>query len=692
MHRKLIFLLLLLISFFSFSLAQDSKKRALLVGIGDYPNPSKNGWSAISSARDIELMRFTLQLQNFKDISILKDKQATKSGIEKALQDLYNKSQKGDIILIHFSAHGIQLEDDENDENEEPDLLDESIVPYGAIYSDDPSRFEELKSHYLRDDDLGDFVVKLRNKIGSQGSILVTLDACHSGTGIRDAGNIIRGPYGALVSPGFEKRSQSRKPDIGVINEFKTRTPLSNDAATYVSISGSQSNQSNKECEDDEKRLVGSLTYAFCKSLTQLKANSSYRTLFSLIENIMHQKVPNQSPVLEGDGIDKALFGNQYIPFRPYLSIYTEGSTKEKINLNGGGIWGLTKGSKVGFYDQTCINPTGIKPLMTGTITEVSAFSSVVKPDTILEGILSMNPKIYINEIAYGDQPLKLAILDEKGKPIPTSEILPFKEALKDFSLINFDNENYDVYLIKESKKNSYILSQKASNENFASGISIQSSKEIETLKESLRKYDRIRYLKSLELKEFGFSAKVNLVFLTGDKPEGAIDTARINHRTVNGRLELQEGDIVYLRIVNDGERSFYFNIVDIEPDGKINRLVPNKTLKNSKGVLDQLLAQDCFLERGSSMIIRRFRIKLSPPFGNYTFKVFLGPKQFNLEDILATDDLNYARNINPALSKLEKLFIASKVNTEGKRAIELISTLESGAAFNYNFILKPKN
>ena len=52
-------------------------------------------------------------------------------------------------VVVHFSCHGHQIEDDNNDEI---DGLDEAIVPYGAVASYDERKFKELFAGYLRDD------------------------------------------------------------------------------------------------------------------------------------------------------------------------------------------------------------------------------------------------------------------------------------------------------------------------------------------------------------------------------------------------------------------------------------------------------------------------------------------------------------------------------------------------------------
>src|SRR5690242_20241206 len=83
-------------------------KRALIIAIGNYPDPEKNLWVELSSLHDVPLVQTALEKQNFKPENIwtLLDEQATKAGIEKALDKLIDSAKAGDIIVIHISSHG----------------------------------------------------------------------------------------------------------------------------------------------------------------------------------------------------------------------------------------------------------------------------------------------------------------------------------------------------------------------------------------------------------------------------------------------------------------------------------------------------------------------------------------------------------------------------------------------------------
>ena len=160
------------------ALAQTN--RALIVGISRYPEGS--GWENIHASNDTRLTHSLLAACGYEETNIatLSDAKATKRNIAHALQSLCNATQTGDYVYLHFSCHGQQMMDDNGDEE---DGLDEALIPYDAQFWYAPGEYEG--QNHLRDDELGEWIRRLRRKAGERGSVTVVLDACHSGTGNR---------------------------------------------------------------------------------------------------------------------------------------------------------------------------------------------------------------------------------------------------------------------------------------------------------------------------------------------------------------------------------------------------------------------------------------------------------------------------------------------------------------------------
>ena len=122
------------------------QKHALIVAIADYPTAS--GWSKINSDNDKALLIPEFQRLGF-EVTALTNEQATKQQIIRSLSLLSRRIHTHDYVCIHFSCHGQQMEDDNNDEE---DGLDEALIPYDACLSYQEGTYEG-KNH-LRDDEL----------------------------------------------------------------------------------------------------------------------------------------------------------------------------------------------------------------------------------------------------------------------------------------------------------------------------------------------------------------------------------------------------------------------------------------------------------------------------------------------------------------------------------------------------------
>lgn len=158
-------------------------KYALIIAVGKYaPN---TGWSATSAINDVKLLKPSLEKAGFV-VTTLVDSQATHEGITIALNRLIRKVKAGDQVYLHFSGHGQQLK---NPRSNEPDKLDEAMVPYdaGLYYSK-----TNYGQKHLRDKELNLYITRLRTKLKRNGMLLVALDACHSGDATRAIPDLIR--------------------------------------------------------------------------------------------------------------------------------------------------------------------------------------------------------------------------------------------------------------------------------------------------------------------------------------------------------------------------------------------------------------------------------------------------------------------------------------------------------------------
>lgn len=234
----------------------SATNRALLVGISDYGNPRGNYpdrlWRNINGAKDIELLKPTLESRSFK-VTTLVDGEATKAAIVSALKQLAKDSKAGDVVYLHFSMHGQLVEEGTkwNPKKDEKDGWDEALVPVDAkmVFNEG----EYWGQNHLLDDELRPLIDKIRKAVGTKGIVYVALDACHAGGSAR-GDEPVRGTLTPFTPSGltYEKSEKPR----WIVSTASGQSPV-------VFLEACKSSEVNKEIRISTKPSVycGRLTY-----------------------------------------------------------------------------------------------------------------------------------------------------------------------------------------------------------------------------------------------------------------------------------------------------------------------------------------------------------------------------------------------------------------------------------------------
>ncbi len=252
MVRKLI--LIIGISFMVSTAGDAQRKRAFMVGISHYDTALTGyQWNNINGVEDINLLSPILKKQGFY-LTTLLDEQATYQNITNQLSNFTNHTKKGDIVYLHFSAHGQPVEDINGDEE---DGWDEAIIPIDA-YKNYKKGVYEGKKHLL-DDQLNTYIKKLRTKIGTTGFLYVVIDACHAGTSSRANDETIRG-----TKVGFTYNNKVFKPSTQKKSHYMIES--SNKMSNVIFLEACRPDQVNMEIKVDGKRY-GPLSYNIAQAL-----------------------------------------------------------------------------------------------------------------------------------------------------------------------------------------------------------------------------------------------------------------------------------------------------------------------------------------------------------------------------------------------------------------------------------------
>lgn len=271
-------LCLMLVAILLSSAAVAQRKRAFLVGISHYDTALTGyQWNNINGVEDINLLNPMLQKQGFS-ITTLSDRQATFDNIVRQITQLTNKTKKGDVVYLHFSAHGQPVEDLNGDEE---DGWDESIVPIDAYKIYKKGIYEGQK--HLTDDLLNKYIKKLREKIGPSGFLYVVIDACHAGTSSRANDETTRGTH-----VGFTYNNKVFKPSISKKSHY--HIDASAKMSNVLFIEACRPDQVNTEIKVDGKRY-GPLSYNIAQVLSGFTLTNNAN---KFVENIKRSLITNR--------------------------------------------------------------------------------------------------------------------------------------------------------------------------------------------------------------------------------------------------------------------------------------------------------------------------------------------------------------------------------------------------------------
>ena len=265
-------------------------KRALLIGINKYQMAGADLRGCVNDVKGLSAA--LVEFHGFKpgDIAVLTDGAATMKAMQAGIKKLVREAKKGDVVLLHYSGHGSNVPDDNEDE---ADGRDEILCPTDLDW-DSPFRDDWLRTTF--------------DGLRAGVSFTVIMDCCHSGSNTRailppDAPVIERylpSPWGlAAVESG---RSLPKK----VTSELR-RAPRaarkSNDIVNAelpeVLITGCRDTQTSADAFINGS-YNGALTFALVEAIRESKGRLTYRELHDRASGVLKKRKFDQVPQLEG--------------------------------------------------------------------------------------------------------------------------------------------------------------------------------------------------------------------------------------------------------------------------------------------------------------------------------------------------------------------------------------------------------
>lgn len=237
-------------------------KKALCVGINDYPGTSNDLNGCVNDAADWTAL---LEYAGFQVEKII-NSQATRKNILNKLNNLVTNATAGDEIVFTYSGHGTSIYDVDGDE---PDKYDEALFVYDGA---------------LLDDELRDIFQKVKPEV----HVVVISDSCFSGT-------VTRAPITDFSKPRYIKTH-----DIPPTAKLKRRL-LAEEDMIEILLSGCGNSEYSYDAYLDG-RWNGALT-AYATSV--IRKGQTYKEFYQKIRDLLPSGQYPQTPQLEGTEANK---------------------------------------------------------------------------------------------------------------------------------------------------------------------------------------------------------------------------------------------------------------------------------------------------------------------------------------------------------------------------------------------------
>jgi len=405
---------------------------ALLVGCTSYANLPRFFWLR-GPANDVDLMR-RLLIERFdfppKNVHILAEESGDRqrpirANIEREFRRLAETAKPGADVVIYLAGHGSYQPDNDPDNpaDVEPDGFDEVFCPA------DVQRLEANQDggipNAISDDQLGQW---LSDIVDTGASVLIIVDACHSGTVIRGSGEEIDRalpadvllPEAALQAA-RDEAMQARTPKRGAGAEANSPAAVGQEGrsmegglvAIYASQPGEPTVEKPLPAGEPDRKRHGLFTYTLARVLNEATAPLTYSELVARVHSrYVRQGRSGPTPLVEGPDRDREVLGRKKWPARSRILLKRD--EQGRLAVSGGSLIGLSKGSVLAVYSPPGAarleeGPLGYVRVSVVRILEADAvpcaFDNVDQRDDLPDG-----GRCEIAELGLGDLQLRVTV------------------------------------------------------------------------------------------------------------------------------------------------------------------------------------------------------------------------------------------------------------------------------------------
>jgi hypothetical protein len=352
-RHSLTIILTLLLGLLTLPVLAVAGKHGLLIGISDYRT---SGLADLAGTQnDLKVMETILRDARYgfaDNLIVLRNQEATHTGIRRAFAELADRVTSGDLVYIHYSGHGSYTENFNNDDGQ-GERYDQTWVSWGSRskMAADVDRYDVL------DDELNEWLGIIISKIGHKGQLILVSDSCHSASMYRSPNP----PVSRAV------RADDRRHPLG------EKLFTINDLRDGIMIGAARDTETAAEFTAPDGNRYGLFTWYWARALKQADPNDSWENMFLTVQQKVNIQRPSQLPQVTGERVAQPVFNGDFAPTPNLVSVRDVSQDGRRAEIDTGMLAGVTKGSTFRFYDLQNTNLKGLPSLI---ITRVKPFES----------------------------------------------------------------------------------------------------------------------------------------------------------------------------------------------------------------------------------------------------------------------------------------------------------------------------
>ena len=628
------------------------------VGIDKYTSPKVPKLDGcvrdVLEMKRLLIKKFNVPADHFLTLT---DQQATHeaiiAGFRKQLIE-NAKSHRGAIVIFQYSGHGSQVKDRTGNK---ANGLDSTLVPVNS---------RDIKGSYfdIVDDEIRELFEELSQYTTN---ITFIIDACHSGNPTRGAGKTRGIEEDSRPQPAQRPKPSGEQGGTKLRDgDFSAMLPRDQ---RYVAIAATLPHElANEKSFPELNQANGALTFYLLKALARAKPETTYRQLMAEVANAVTADYAGQHPQVEGD-IGRPVFGGSANREDPFIDI--SDAKTDVLTIKAGSAQGVAAGTVVAVYAPDALHLSGVeKRLATGTVTNVTPFTSTVKLNTT--NPIPVGAKVVIVSPDFGSLRTRVALAKETitrgGSPAAETKasLISLLEKSTSIALageVNLDAPgvrgiNWDV-VVKQVKFSDWFHEGDTASENVATArladrqvycltgpdgtrplfdffVDIDDPLAAQKIAVALAHLANQRSLRAVvnETSQLTGSLKIQVLRVTGDLeaiPPKVEKEEVVTLPAESTDYRFSEGEFIRLEIENLSDNDLYVTLFDISTDGSIQILFPppGATVAIPKGGKVKL----------------PFSLKLGGPSGYETYKAIASTDKHGASDFTFLAQSGVTRN-----------------------------------------------